>query len=178
MSFRTYTVLCLSLVLSGCDAPKVQMAAPSPVVFQPVAINASGVNFQPPAGIPSGNPWKDDLVKVIENWSLTFFQPTGTGDMAEISVVSAIAEDTPLPLPSGPGALFTTYQGGRLLARVVVRVASPSMVGGSQIWEASAARSQTYPENVTLAEKEAIWNQLTQGIIAALATEFQKNVGV
>ncbi len=102
------------------------------------------------------------IVQALKRWSNDRLKAVGGTDVMRIIVQDASAVAEELETNEDVEALFTTEQAERIDARLQVRIEITDESGMVKAYTSTeAARSRTTPENVTLNERDAIYNDLT-----------------
>ena len=113
-----------------------------------------------------------------KRWAEDRLVAAGSGRRAVFTVQEASIIETKLEPAGGLKGIFTKDQSERYDATLLVDLAIIDS-GGTRRGSASATatRSRTVPENITLNERERIWFQLVEGMMADLNRELEKAIG-
>ncbi len=117
--------------------------------------------------------------RAMRRWAADRLVATGTpGHTAQFIIQDAKVTDTKLAKTEGLRGVFTTDQSDRydasFAARVVVR-ADPGNFGNAQA-TASATRSQTVPEGITVNQREKVWFDLVEATMNDLNAELERQI--
>ncbi len=100
------------------------------------------------------------------------------GGRAVYTIRDASIIEIKLEPTSGLKGVFIKDQSERYDARLAVELAIFDATGSQRgNATATATRSRTVPENVTLNERERIWFQMVEGMMADLNRELEKAIG-
>jgi hypothetical protein len=89
--------------------------------------------------------------------------------MATFTILDAAAIETRLPRASGLTQVFKTEQSDRYDLKIAVRLELGNpLLQSTGLAEASARRSQTVAENMTLNQREAVWFEMTESAMREL----------
>jgi hypothetical protein len=115
--------------------------------------------------------------RAMENWALDRLQPTGTTRRLRVRIIDASVKETELPRTSGVRGAFTTDQAQRYDATAEMTV---DLLGERGFAErtvaAKASRSRSVPEDITPNEREHVWYELTQALMADLDAELERQI--
>lgn len=183
MRFWTFSVLCI--FLSSCQINTVQTGEPSltfshlaPITFNVAEMeiidsfqssyNAPDVEFQFP--IPPG--------VAVTRWIKDRIETSGSQGKLLATIKDATVKEQPLPTRGGLMDIFYIEPSERYEAHVVV---SFGVLDGSRalpIAEATVeiTRSQTIQENASLADREALFVNLTEQLMEDFNTEAEKQI--
>lgn len=104
-----------------------------------------------------------------QQWAQNRFQAVGNIGQATVRVLDAKVIHQNMPVRNGVEGMFYNDQGEKLEARLVVRVEVESpQYENIPYAEAEVVRNMTLPENITLAERDRAYQQLTTDMISEL----------
>ncbi len=102
------------------------------------------------------------IVQALKRWRDDRLQAVGGSDVMRIIVEDASAVAEELETNEGLEAWFTTEQAEKVDARIQVRIEIVDGNGKMKAYTSTEAeRSRTTPENITLNERDKIYNDLT-----------------
>ncbi|MBV8536994.1 MAG: hypothetical protein JO128_15445 [Alphaproteobacteria bacterium] len=118
--------------------------------------------------------------KAMRRWATDRLVATGSpGHTAQFVITDAKVTDSKLAKTPGLRGVFTTDQSDRydtsFAARIVVK-AEPGSFGGAGQATASATRSQTVPEGITVNEREKVWFGLVEATMNDLNVELERQI--
>ncbi len=111
-------------------------------------------------------------------WAEDRLVATGTGNRrATFTIQQASIVEVELQGPKGVRGLITNSQSQRYDAEMTVELAVFGATGAREgIAAATARRSRTVPENLTLAEREGIWHEMVEALMADLDLRLQATI--
>lgn len=173
--------LLAALPLTACE---LQMAGEkyAPIVFSdspPLQLDVARIEVVEKFKPPLTQPHVEHLAPVppahaLRNWARQRMQPGGATGVATFTIVDASVTQDPLQKTTGLKGLVTTDQAARLqvLLKARIDVDGPR---GQGFAEASAMRSKTVPENLTIAERDAALHALVTATVKDLDAALEKN---
>jgi len=133
-----------------------------------------------------GTPRKDGFVEhefpvspgaTAARWAKDRLEAVGTDGRLTVSVIEASVQETALEMKSGLEGLMTTEQSERYDALIVLTLEAENRSRRiSATARGEVRRSQTVPEDITLAGRERVWYEMTEQMMADLDTVMTKNV--
>ena len=103
------------------------------------------------------------------NWGRDRLQPVGSGGVARVTLERASVVEVPLEKTKGVRGAFTNDQAERYDGVITMSVEILNDAGERQgIVRATAQRSQTVPENISLNEREKVWFEMTEKMMATI----------
>jgi len=180
MNRRTFLLLpsiaLLAAPVVGCDTPPMRQSYPT-LTFQdrpPIRLDVAQVEIVEAYKAPGVAPHVDHLfpqkpVDVASSWGRDVLEAVGQRGQATYTIVDASATETALPRSTGLTQVFKTEQSDRYDLRIEVKleVGNP-LLRATGIATASASRSQTVAEDMTLNQREAVWFQMTESAMREL----------
>lgn len=171
-------------LLAGCASP-VQRPAYPQISFrhlEPIPIDVARVEVENRYVSPATAPNVEHRFPVSPaatalNWGRDRLRPVGASGVARLIVERASAVEVPLKRSSGLRGAFTNDQSERYDG--VVTVALEILDGNGErraIARATARRSQTVPEDISLNEREKAWFEMTEAMMATLNTALENQV--
>jgi hypothetical protein len=110
-------------------------------------------------------------------WAQDRLKAVGTDGVAKFTITDGSAIDVPLPRSQGLDGMFTQDQSDRYDVTVTVRLEVENRMGNHQgAITASAKRSDTAPEDMTLNEREKLWFDMTDKLMQQLNAELEKRI--
>lgn len=177
MRRREFLLLTSSALLaSACDTPpKRQTFATLTFQDRPqLRLDVAQIEIVQAYKAPGQAPNVDHLfpqkpLDVATAWGRDVLRAVGQRGMATYTILDASAIETPLPRATGLTQVFKTEQSDRYDLKIAVRLdlGNPLLLTTGSA-EASATRSQTVAENMTLNQREAIWFQMTESAMREL----------
>jgi hypothetical protein len=115
--------------------------------------------------------------RAMENWARDRLQATGTTRRVRVRIIDAAVKETRLEPTPGVRGAFTTDQAERYDATAEMTL---DLMGERGFAERSvavkASRSRTVPEDITPNERERVWYELTQLLMADLDAELERQI--
>ena len=177
MRRREFLLLTSSALLaSACDTPPKRQSFAT-LTFQDrpnIRLDVAQIEIVQAYKAPGKSPNVDHLfpqkpVDVATAWGRGVLRAVGERGMATYTVLDASAIDTPLPRSTGLTQVFKTEQSDRYDLKIAIRldVGNPLLQATGSA-EATATRSQTVAENMTLNQREAVWFAMTESAMREL----------
>ncbi|MFQ5972142.1 MAG: hypothetical protein ACE5Q3_07390 [Alphaproteobacteria bacterium] len=172
-------------VLAGCaevgPAPKFpeltyDHLAPIPLDVAELRIVTA---YQPPLDVPNVEHRAPTApATAARRWAEDRLIATGArGRRAVFTIVNAAIVESELERSSGLRGLLTTDQSERYDAALEVQLEVFSATGKREgLATASARRSRTVAENITLNERERVWFELTEKLMRDLNVELERSI--
>ena len=176
MHRRIFLLLPSLALLAACDTPPMRQSFAT-LTFQdrpPIRLDVAQIEIVQAYKAPGVAPHIDHLfpqrpVDVAAAWGRDVLQAVGERGMATYTIVDASATETALPRSTGMTQMFKTEQSDRydLHIEVKLEIGNP-LLRTTGIATASASRSQTVAEDMTLNQREAVWFQMTESAMREL----------
>jgi hypothetical protein len=175
----------LPLALAGegdCSPPRPAFPDIRFTAKPPLRIDAAGVDivrvFRPSLQAPQvEHLFPVTPERAMENWALDRLQPVGTSRRVRVRIIDASVKEIELPRTSGVRGAFTTDQAQRYDANAEMTV---DLMGERGFPErsvsAKASRSRSVPENITPNDREQVWYELTEALMADLDAELERQI--
>jgi hypothetical protein len=173
---RTFLLLSSLALLAACDTPPMRQSFAT-LTFQdrpPIRLDVAQVEIVQGYKAPGVAPHVDHLfpqkpADVAATWGRDVLQAAGERGMATYTVLDASATETALPRSTGMTQMFKTEQSDRydLHIEVKLEVGNP-LLATTGVVTASANRSQTVAEDMTMNQREAVWFQMTESAMREL----------
>lgn len=148
----------------------------------PLRIDAAGVDivrvFRPSLQAPQvEHLFPVTLERAMENWALDRLQPVGTSRRVRVRILDASVKEIELPRTSGMRGAFTTDQAQRYDATAEMTVDLMGERGfPERSLSAKATRSRSVPEGITPNDREQVWYELTEAVMADLDAELERQI--
>ena len=178
---RTFLLLPALAALAACDTPPMRQSFAT-LTFQdrpPLRLDVAQIEIVEAYKAPGVAPHVDHLfpqkpADVAAAWGRDVLRAVGQRGMATYTIVDASATETPLPRSRGMAQIFRTEQSERYDLRIEVKldIGNPLLAKTGQV-TATASRSQTVAEDMTLNEREAVWFQMTESAMRELDKELE-----
>ena len=113
----------------------------------------------------------------LHRWSEDRLQTKGGPNVMHVIIEDASAVAEELETDKDRGALFTTEQAERVYARLQVRIEISDENGAVLAFTSTeATRSRTTPENVSLSERDQLYNDLTIALMNDFNTSQEQGI--
>ncbi|HYM30451.1 MAG TPA: hypothetical protein VEU47_04080 [Candidatus Cybelea sp.] len=117
------------------------------------------------------------IAAVAERWAQDRLQAVGTRGTARVVIKDASAVATNLKKSSGLSSVFTNEQSVRYDTQVSMLVEILDQRGGQlAAATASAARTRSVPEDITLNQRDKVWFEMTEQLMRDEDAALTKNV--
>jgi hypothetical protein len=176
MNRRTVLFLPALAALAACDTPPMRQSFAT-LTFQdrpPLRLDVAQLEIVDAYKAPGTAPHVDHLfpqkpADVAVAWGRDVLRAVGQRGMATYTIVDASATQTALPRATGMTQMFKTEQSDRydLHIEVKLEVGNP-LLATTGVVTASANRSQTVAEDMTMNQREAVWFQMTESAMREL----------
>jgi len=178
---RTALVGLSGLILAGCTTPSPAPRYPE-LTFShlpPIRLDAATLEIVDEFKSPFATPNVEHLMPVspaaaMRRWALDRLMPVGNGGRIIFTIADAGVVETALAPTPGVRGVVTKDQSERYDAKLLVRI---SVDGGDNRRRgdvsAEAMRSRTVIEGLSLNEREKIWFQMTEGLVADMDGELE-----
>ncbi len=118
-----------------------------------------------------------DIARTAEGWIGDRIQAAGASGTATLTVLEASVVETILEKKTGLTGLVTADQGHRYDATLTVSLKAVDLnVQKSAETTITVKRSQTVPEDSTFNEREKIWYELTEKLMADFDAQMTKSI--
>lgn len=184
MKRRAFLLLSGALLLAACETPPDRQVFPT-LTFQdrpPIRLDVAQVEIVEAYKAPGTAPHVDHLfpqkpADVAAAWGRDVLRAVGERGMATYTVVDASATQTALPRTSGMTQMFKTELSDRYDLRIEIKleVGNPLLASTGYV-VATATRSQTVAENMTLNQREAVWFQMTESAMRELDKKLEAEI--
>ena len=184
MNRRTFLLLPALALLAACDTPPGRQTFAT-LTFQdrpPLRLDVAHIEIVEAYQASGAAPHVDHLfpqkpADVAAAWGRDVLRAAGERGMATYTVVDASATETALPRATGMTQLFKTEQSDRYDLRIEVKleVGNPLLASTGYVI-ATATRSQTVAEDMTLNQREAVWFQMTESAMRELDKKLEAEI--
>lgn len=186
MKFGLKSVLAaVVLLVAGCET-HVEVPSYARITFNhlpPITLDVATVTakslYQKPLIAPNvEHEFPVDIAKTAEGWVPGRLRAEGAAGTATLTVIDASVVETKLDKETGLTGLVTTDQGHRYDATLTATLSAEDLTS-QRAAEATVTvkRSQTVPEDATFNEREKIWYEMTEKLMADFNTEMEKAIG-
>ncbi|MBS0185010.1 MAG: hypothetical protein JSS34_01440 [Proteobacteria bacterium] len=177
MRHLLFPCLFLCLPLTACNTPNLgPQVSLNEKEFIDFSLDARTIEFKSTYSELTTNIYVNQLMQALENWARAHFKTTSSQGHALIEFDEVVGQD--VLLEKKPGTLLTREQAGRLEGAIALKISIQNDRGFRQKYlEVRTNRSQTYPENATLLEKEKIWRSVINSILNALNSKLKEAMG-
>jgi hypothetical protein len=181
MNRRTFLLLPSIALLAACDTPPMRQSFAT-LTFQDrpqIRLDVAQIEIVNAYKAPGVAPHIDHLfpqkpAEVAAAWGRDVLTAVGQRGLATYTIVDAAATEAALPRSGGLTQVFRTEQSERydLHIEVTLDIGNPLLAKTGQI-TATASRSQTVAEDMTLNQREAVWFQMTESAMRELDQELE-----
>ncbi|MCW5729539.1 MAG: hypothetical protein KIT20_02180 [Alphaproteobacteria bacterium] len=182
---RRLIVAMIVLAAAACQSEPPRRLTFPDITFanrEPIRLDVASVEivneYVPPLSAPNvEHTFPVSIAVAAERWGRERILPAGPQGVARIVVRDASAREAGLKRTGGVRGLFTTDQSERYDARVEVTVEVRGAAGNrSGYASATAQRSRTVAENLTLNEREQLQFELVEALMKDLDSELERNI--
>ena len=183
--FRRLVYMILPALLLGlpaCETPVKAQKFPEltfthlkPIKLDLAAIEVV-VRYRPPLRVPNvDHLFPTPPVKALRRWAADRLQAVGRAGSARFVIEDASAVETALKKKTGVVATFTKQQAYRydLTVEAALEISDGRRQGRAT---ARVTRSRTVPEDTSLNDRDRIWFELTETLMADFNAEIEKNM--
>jgi len=173
-----------ALLLVACETPPQRPVFPD-IRFTdkpPLRIDAGSVEIERVFRSTLQSPQVEHLFPVsperaMENWARDRLQPVGASRYVRVRIIDASVKEIELPRTKGVLGAFTTDQAQRYDATAEMTVELMGERGfAERSVSAKASRSRSVAEGITPNEREKVWYELTQQLMADLDAELERQI--
>jgi hypothetical protein len=172
-------------LLASCDTPPHREPFPQ-LTYQhlaPINLDVAQIvildAYQPPMTDPHvDQDFPTPPATATRQWAKDRLKAVGVDGIAKFTIVDGSAIDVPLPRSTGLSGVITQDQSDRYDVTVTVRLEVENRMGNHRgSITASAKRSETAAEDMTLNEREKLWFEMTDELMQQLNAELEKQIG-
>ena len=173
-------------LLAGC-ATEVQKPGFSQISFahlQPINLNVARIEVENRYVSPATRPnveheFPVSPAAVASNWGRDRLRAVGASGVARVIVRRASVVEVPLKRTTGVTGAFTRDQSERYEAVIDMMVELRDATGNVRVTaESTAKRSRSVSENISLNDREKIWFEMTESMLADLNTALENQVRI
>ncbi|MEO5374859.1 MAG: hypothetical protein H7840_11355 [Alphaproteobacteria bacterium] len=186
MGFRHFIgVVVVAVLMVGCSSPPPPIQVLPDLRFTdkpPFSLDVARIEVVSAYKAPFKEPNIEHLMPVpperaAMNWANDRLKAVGRANTARFIVRDASVVEKSLKVDEGVSGLFKKEQSeryeGRLEVVLEIRDEHGRVVGEAS---ASAWRSRTVPEDITIAQREKMWYELTQALAGDMNTLLETNM--
>jgi len=172
-------------LLASCDTPPHREPFPQ-LTYQhlaPINLDVAQIvildAYQPPMTDPHvDQDFPTPPATAARQWAKDRLKAVGADGVAKFTIIDGSAIDVPLPRSTGLSGVITQDQSDRYDVTVTVRLEVENRMGNHRgSITASAKRSETAAEDMTLNEREKLWFEMTDQLMQQLNAELEKQIG-
>ena len=180
---RFLFVASAATLLAGCESPPRQVYPELTWThLPPLKLNVARIDIVEEYVPPMGTPNVDHLsprppLLATRRWGEERLEAVGSTGTARFVIVDASILEVPLETTEGWRGWFTTDQSERYDGRVEARVEVADEAGRRDGYaRVEVRRSKTVPEDASVSDREGVWFDLTEKMMASLNEEMEKQV--
>ena len=160
-----------ALALSACQSAPPPRPAPRPIDFSnfgPIVLNAGSIDvvdaYRPGSGVHVEGRSAVPPAQAVRLWASERLQANGGPGRVRVTIRDAGIVETQLPKTGGVKGYFTNDQAQRYDGRIEVEVSGevPGETTFRGTTRATVTYSTTVPENISLADREATFLEITR----------------
>ena len=189
MGLRSLRTACLALaamVLAGCTTEVQKPGFPriSFAHLQPIGLNVARVEVVNQYVSPATRPNVEHEFPVSPaatamNWGRDRLRAQGASGVARVVVRRASVVEVPLKKSGGVKGLFTRDQSERYDAVIDMMAEIRDETGRVRVTvESTAKRTRSVSENISLIEREKVWFEMTEAMMADLNTALENQIRI
>jgi len=172
-------------LLASCDTPPHRDPFPQ-LTYQhlaPINLDVAQIviqdAYQPPMTAPHvDQDFPTPPATAARQWAQDRLKAVGSDGVAKFTILDGSAVDVPLPRTTGISGMVTQDQSDRYDVKLTVRLEVENRMGNhSGAITASAQRSESVAEDMTLNEREKLWFEMTDELMKQLNAELEKQIG-
>ncbi|WP_151114919.1 hypothetical protein [Hypericibacter adhaerens] len=173
------------LSLAACDTPPHREPFPQ-LTYQhlaPIHLDVAKIvivdAYQPPMTDPHvEQDFPTPPATAARQWAQDRLKAVGSDGVATFTITDGSAIDVPLPRTTGLTGVVTEDQSDRYDVTVTVRLEVENRMGNHRgAITATAKRSETAAEDMTLNEREKLWFEMTDALMKSLNAELEQRIG-
>lgn len=179
-------VVAAVLVFSGC-ANDVQRPGYPQISFahlQPISLNVARIETENLYVSPATRPnveheFPESPAAAASNWGRDRLRAVGQSGVARVIVRRASVVEVPLKRSTGVKGAFTRDQSERYDAIIDMAVELRDASGNVRVTaESTAKRSRSVSENISLNDREKVWFEMTEAMMADLNTALENQIRI
>ena len=166
-------------IVAGCQSSNIGPEVPLDTQnFASFPLDAKTIEFKSKYDSLTMDSYVNSLVASVLGWSKQHFIAQSSQGKAIVEIDELTAKDIPLSSNKNIGSYLTINQAGTLEASLALKISIQDNTGFTKKFlEVRARRSQTYPEKITLAQKEKVWRSVINSIINTLNDKLKQMMG-
>lgn len=175
-------VAVLALSLGACETPvegrkfpEIGFSHQAPIRLDVAQLEIEKSPIRSMTGEDIGYELPAPLLATAERWARERLKPVGNRGTVVVTIEEASFTETKLKRKGGLKGAFTTDQSERYDAKLRMAV-KISDLRGEGAARATGSRTQTVPEDITLAEREKIWFKMVEGLMRDIDKELEKQI--
>lgn len=148
----------------------------------PISLDAAAFDVETRYIPPLAGPNVEHLSPVTpyaaaRQWGQDRIRTAGMQNTARLVILDASIVETDLPVEGGVSGMFTTSQAKRYEGRIAVllEILDPNR-RQLAFATARAERSRSAPEDITIAQREKLWLEMTEAMMKDINAELEKNI--
>lgn len=182
---RRFILAFIVLLAASCQTEPPRRLTFPEITFanrEPIRLDVASVEivneYVPPLSAPNvEHTFPVSIAATAERWGRERILPAGPQGVARITIRDASAREAGLRRTTGVRGMFTTDQSERYDARVEMVVEVRGAAGNrSGFASATAQRSRTVAENLTVNEREQLQFDLVEALMKDLDSELERNI--
>ena len=152
--------------------------------LQPISLNVARIEVENRYVSPATRPnveheFPVSPAAVASNWGRDRLRAVGASGVARVIVRRASVVEVPLKRTTGVTGAFTRDQSERYEAVIDMMVELRDATGNVRVTaESTAKRSRSVSENISLNDREKIWFEMTESMMADLNTALENQVRI
>ena len=180
------SLIAVVFLLAGC-ATEVQKSGFPQISFahlQPISLNVTRIEMENRYISPATRPnveheFPVSPAAVASNWGRDRLRAVGASGVARVIVRRASVVEVPLKRTTGVTGAFTRDQSELYEAVIDMMVELRDATGNVRVTvESTAKRSRSVSENISLNDREKIWFEMTESMMADLNTALENQVRI
>ena len=180
------SLIAVVFLLVGCatEAQKPGFSQISFAHLQPISLNVARIEMENRYFSPATRPNVEHEFPVspaalASNWGRDRLRAVGASGVARVIVRRASVVEVPLKRTTGVTGAFTRDQSERYEAVIDMMVELRDATGNVRVTvESTAKRSRSVSENISLNDREKIWFEMTESMMADLNTALENQVRI
>ena len=179
MGFKLFQTACLTLagiIIAGCveelhkpGFPQISFAHLQPISLDVARVEAVNRYVSPATRPNVEHEFPVSPAATAMNWGRDRLRAVGASGVVRIAVLRASVVEVPLKKPGGVKSLFTRNQSERYDAVIEIMAEIRDETDGVRVTvKSTAKRSRSVSENISLIERERVWFEMTEAMMADL----------
>ena len=173
------------LLVTACET-HVEVPSYARITFNhlpPIALDVASVSakttYQKPLVAPNvEHEFPVDIAETAEGWVAGRLRAGGATGSAVLNILDASVVETKLEKKTGLTGLVTTDQGHRYDATLTATLSAEDLTSQRAAeTTVTVKRSQTVPEDATFNEREKVWYEMTEKLMADFNAQLEKSIG-